>query len=130
MALSIGWGTGQNIDQGGEEPCIEMTRQGRVVHHRRAKMWICSCKTHYLNVVVTGNCPGTLVGLLTKERSRTPGEEHLKSTSIGPSTTINHCLTSIIHQITAICHLLSIINQQVTVHLTAYHISITNQQVI
>ena len=41
LLVAVGWETGENIDVGGEHPCIQKTKDGGIVHHRRAKLWVC-----------------------------------------------------------------------------------------
>ena len=51
LVLCLGWGDGKNFKEGGEAPCIEHTRHGGICHHWRAKFWVCSTKTHYINAL-------------------------------------------------------------------------------
>ena len=37
--------TGENIDVGGEHPCIQKTKDGGIVHRRRAKLGVAFCST-------------------------------------------------------------------------------------
>ena len=49
LLVAVGWGTGENIDVGGEHPCIQKTKDGGIVHHRRAKLWVCHTDSHLIH---------------------------------------------------------------------------------
>ena len=49
LLVAVGWGTGENIDVGGEHPCIQKTKDGGIVHHRRAKLWVCHADSHLIH---------------------------------------------------------------------------------
>ena len=51
LVLCLGWGDGKNFKEGGEAPCVEHTRHGGICHHWRAKFWVCSTSTHYINAL-------------------------------------------------------------------------------
>ena len=49
LLVAVGWGTGENIDVGGEHPCIQKTKDGGIVHHRRARLWVCHTDSHLIH---------------------------------------------------------------------------------
>ena len=49
LLVAVGWGTGENVDVGGEHPCIQKTKNGGIVHHRRAKLWVCHTDSHVIH---------------------------------------------------------------------------------
>lgn len=51
LLVAVGWGTGENVDVGGEHPCIQKTKNGGIVHRRRAKRWVCHTDSHVIHGV-------------------------------------------------------------------------------
>ena len=51
LFVTTAWGQATNVKEGGEGVCVDQTLRGGLVHHFRAKMWVCHVDNHFLSAV-------------------------------------------------------------------------------
>ena len=49
--VTTAWGQATNVKEGGEGVCVDQTLRGGLVHHHRAKMWVCNVQNHFISAV-------------------------------------------------------------------------------
>ena len=53
-----------NVKEGGEGVCVDQTLRGGLVHHQRAKLWVCNVQNHFLSAVTWRSDADPPTGLL------------------------------------------------------------------
>ena len=62
--VATAWGQATNVKEGGEGVCVDQTLRGGLVHHQRAKLWVCNVQNHFLSAVTWRSDADPPTGLL------------------------------------------------------------------